>query len=299
MFVDRVMGFVRKPWTQKRVTIRFFARNALSKLPYLPIHVRLAVAPGENIHFWWSSVPSEEHPDRPFFDYWSEDRGELRFAWQYLSSGMVFFDVGAYRGLYSLLAAKKLSSQGRVVAFEPSRRERRYFGIHFWLNGLKKIRLEPYAVSSTSGTLKFFSVVSGYTTMNSLKRPSTEHPIREITVAAISLDQYLAEHKITQIDLMKIDVEGGELDAFRGASGLLSTIRPILICEVLDWVTRPWGYPARNIVTFLQQRGYEWFDFTDEGTISPHTLRDEYPEIRNYLAVPREKLALVERWQRA
>jgi hypothetical protein len=98
--------------------------------------------------------------------------------------------------------------------------------------------------------------------------------------------------------MMKIDVEGGELEAFRGASGMLSTIRPILICEVLDWVTQPWGYSARDIVSCLQQRGYEWFDFRDDGTISPHAQRDEYPEIRNYLAVPREKLALVERWQR-
>jgi FkbM family methyltransferase len=238
------------------------------------------------------------HSDRSLLEYWGDDRGELRFLWQFLSPGMVFFDVGAYHGIFSLLAAKRLASQGQIVAFEPSERERRRFHTHMRLNGISDVRLEPHAVTSTSETLKFFTVASGFTMMNSLRRPQVECPLREKTVDAISLDKYLRERRITQIDLMKIDVEGGELEAFRGASDALSTIRPILICEVLDWVTLPWGYPARDIVSCLQQYGYEWFDFRDEGTISPHARRDEYPEIRNYLAVPREKLALVERWQR-
>jgi FkbM family methyltransferase len=293
------MHFIRKPLAEKRATIRFFARKELSKLPYLPIHVRIAVTAGENIHFWWSCFTMAYHSDRSLLDYWGDDLGELRFLWQYLSPGKIFFDIGSYHGIFSVLAAKKLASHGQVVAFEPSRRERRRFKIHIRLNGLKKIRVEPYAVSSTDGALTFFTVASGFTSMNSLKKPMIECPLLENTVDSISLDRYLSERKITQIDLMKIDIEGGELAAFRGATGMLSTIRPILICEVLDWVTQPWGYPARDIVRFLEQHDYDWFDFWDDGTISPHAQRDEYPEIRNYLAVPREKLALVERWRRA
>jgi FkbM family methyltransferase len=296
--VGGFIRFVRKPVAEKRVTIRFFARSTLSKLPYLPIHVRLAVAPGESVSFWWSSLPVDDHPDRALLEYWGEDRGELRFLWGYLQPGMIFFDVGAYRGIFSLLAAKKLSSQGRVVAFEPSPRERRHFGMHIRMNGLKNIRVEPCAVSSASGTLEFFTVTSGHMTMNSLRRPPTECAVRKVTVDAISLDRYLAEHKIARIDVMKIDVEGGEMEAFRGASELLNAIRPILICEVLDWVTKSWGYPARDIVRLLQEHDYEWFDFRDDGTIFPHAQREEYPEVRNYLAVPREKLALAAKWRR-
>ena len=298
MFVDQFMRFVRKPAAEKQLTLRFFVRKELSRLPLVPIHLRLAVAPGENLGFWWSCFPMEHHSERDLLEYWGTDRGELRFLWQYLSAGMVFFDVGAYRGIFSLVAAKKLASQGQVVAFEPSQRERRHFEFHIRWNRLRNIRLEPYAVSSSGGNLTFFTVASGPTTMNSLKRPPIECALRETNVDAIPLDQYLSEHKISQIDVMKIDVEGGELEAFRGAKRMLSTIRPMLICEVLDWVTQPWGYPARDIVGCLQQQGYEWFDFHDDGTISPHAERDLYPEVRNYLAVPREKLALVERWQR-
>jgi FkbM family methyltransferase len=254
------------------------------------------VAPGEPLRFWWSYVPMADHPDRTLWEYWGDDLGELRFLWQFLAPGDVFFDIGAYHGIFSLVAAKRLGTQGRIVAFEPSQRERHRFELHMRWNGIVGISLEPYAASSTSERLKFFTVTSGFTSMNSLKRPPVDHPLREITVEAVSLDRYLVERKIGRLDLMKIDVEGGEIEAFRGAAHMLEVIRPVVICEVLDWVARSWGHAARDVVSFLRQREYEWFDFRDDGTIRSHKPRDEYPEARNYLAVPREKLVLVERW---
>jgi hypothetical protein len=102
----------------------------------------------------------------------------------------------------------------------------------------------------------------------------------------------------SRLDIMKIDVEGGEREAFRGARETLRSVRPIIICEVLDWVTHPWGYPACEIIGCLCEENYVWFDFHDDGGISPHQRVSEYPEIRNDLAVPREKLPLVSRWRR-
>jgi hypothetical protein len=88
---------------------------------------------------------------------------------------------------------------------------------------------------------------------------------------------------------MKIDTEGGEVDAFRGADRLLSRIRPLIICEVLDLVTRSWGYAAADIMSLLRTYDYEWFDVLSDGSLTPHLSRMEYPEVRNYVAVPREK----------
>jgi len=297
--MNRLVRFARKPAAEKQAAIRFFARMALSKLPYAPIRTRLAVAPGEHLRFWWSYVPMADHSDRTLWEYWGDDRGELRFLWQFLCPGKVFFDIGAYHGIFSLVAAKRLGLQGQTVAFEPSQRERRRFALHMRWNGLGGIRLEPYAVCNTCAPLKLFTVTSGFTSMNSLRKPPIEDPLREMIVEAVSLDHYLLERQIAQIDLMKIDVEGGELEVFRGSNRMLNTIRPILICEVLDWVTRPWGYAAREIVSFLHQHDYEWFDFRDDGTISIHAPREQYPDVRNYLAVPREKLPFVEPWQRS
>jgi FkbM family methyltransferase len=295
--VNRLVRFALKPASEKRVTVRFFARKALTKLPFAPVRVHLNVAPGEDIYFWWSYVPDVDHADRSLLEYWSDDLGELRFLWQFLKPGMAFFDVGAYHGVFSVIGGLKMSGEGRIVAFEPSPRERRRFDLHCRMNGLTGVRLEPYAVSAASGQAAFFTVKEGFTTMNSLKRPAIDHPLQQLSVDKLSLDQYLERHDIRAVDLMKIDVEGGELEAFLGAKKLLSCVRPLLICEVLDWVTRPWGYEAREIVERLRAQGYEWFDFCEDGTLRPLLLREAYSEFRNYLAVPKEKLTLIERWR--
>lgn len=239
-----------------------------------------------------------DHADRTLWEYWGDDRGELRFLWQFLGPGMVFFDIGAYHGIFSLVAAKRLGAQGHIVAFEPSQRERRRFELHMRWNGVDGVRLEPYAVSSSSEPLKFFTVTSGFTTMNSLRRPPVDDPLSEMIVEAVSLDRYLEDRKINRLDLMKIDVEGGEIEAFRGSRHVLQVIRPVVICELLDWVARAWGHAARDIVRFLQEHEYEWFDFRDDGTICRHEARGEYRDAQNYLAVPSEKLSLVQPWQR-
>lgn len=293
----RLLGFIKKPAADKRVTIRFLARKALSKLPYLPIRSELALAPGERLSFWWSYVPMADHTDRTLLEYWGDDRGELRFLWQFLEPGMVFFDVGAYHGIFSLVAAKRLGSQGRIVAFEPSERERLRFLLHMRWNGVTGIALEPYAVGSSCEILKFFTVVSGFTTMNSLRKPPIEDPLCEVSVEAISLDRFFEERRITRLDVLKIDVEGGEIEALRGASRVLTVTRPILICEMLDWVSQAWGHAAREIPAFLGQYEYDWFDFRDDGTLFRHERRSEYPDARNYLAVPKEKMPLIQRWQ--
>jgi FkbM family methyltransferase len=297
--LQRVTRFLRKTPEQQRTTLRFFARKSLSRLPFIPVPLRIEIAPGRPLSLWWSLLPTADHPNRTLLEYAGDDCSELRFLWEFLKPGMTFFDVGAHHGVYSLLAARKLCSGDTVIAFEPSPRERRRFQLHLQMNEVTHVRLEPYAVSARSGAFDFFTVTSGFTTMSSLQRPAIDHPIRKISIEAVSLDDYLNQRRIPSIDLMKIDVEGGELQAFAGATRLLQLLRPIIICEVLDWVTQPWGYAAREIVSCLQRHAYVWFDFAEDGKIALHEPRHEYPETRNYLAVPREKLALVEAWRRA
>jgi hypothetical protein len=59
-------------------------------------------------------------------------------------------------------------------------------------------------------------------------------------------------------------------------------------------VTKPWGRAAVEAVDYLAERGYQWFEFDEDGRIFPHARLEQYPEIKNYLAVPREKLSAIE-----
>jgi FkbM family methyltransferase len=267
--IDRALKFVRKPWADKSVVFRYFFRRGIAKLAYLPVPVWIRVSPQTELRVWWSKVVAAFNPDRHFFDYWDSDLGELAFLWRFLEPGMVFLDVGAYHGVYSVIAGRKLGQPNSVFAFEPSPRDRKRLKMHLRMNRISSVCVVPYAVSSSSGPLRFFQVKSENTTMNSLRRPATTSEVREISVEAISLDDFAEKRPGLRVDVMKIDAEGSELEIFEGGRKFLAANRPIIICEVLDRVTSGWGYQAREIVALLEEEGYEWYSFRPDGTFSP------------------------------
>ncbi|HUO34602.1 MAG TPA: FkbM family methyltransferase [Candidatus Acidoferrum sp.] len=262
----------------------------------MPVPVRLKIDEEEALKFWWSYVVPYFDPAREFFDYWGKDVADLQFLWHVLKPGMVFLDIGAYHGIYSLVAAKRLNGTGRVVAFEPSPREFARLRLHLGWNGIRNARAEHLAVAAAGGEKEFFQVSSGDTSRGGLRAPTSNDLVRPLTVSVVSLDDYLRKASLDRVDVVKLDVEGGELDALRGASSLLERHRPMFICEVLDIATEPWGYKAREIVSAFLSHDFEWFDLRPGGRLSAHKNQELYPEVRNYLAVPREKLGSIREW---
>lgn len=287
-----ISNFLMKSWPQRYRTMQFYLRRGLSKLPFLPVPVRLKVSPTEEIRLWWSQLVPYFDEHRGFLDYWADDEGELRFLWKSLEPGMVFIDIGAYKGIYSMVAAKKLRGNGTIIAFEPSPREYRRLCLNLRLNRMAIVRPEMLALGAATTQTEFFQVASGDTSRNGLRPPASSDPVAKISVAAVSLDDYVARHHLQRLDVIKLDLEGGELDFLRGAAAVLAEFRPILICEVLDAATKVWAYDASRIISTLQDLGYAWFEFREDGSTVPHPLQSEYPRVRNYLAVPREKCGL-------
>ena len=191
---------------------------------------------------------------------------------------MVFLDIGAHHGLYSLVAAKRLGTDGTVVAFEPSAPEFRRLRLHLRLNGMCSVRTEPIA--------------TGDNTRGGLRPPASSDRVSETSVETACLDDYVRRLAFDHVDLVKLDVEGGELEVMNGASMVLAKFRPIFICEVLDATTRVWGYGAREIVLMFQSSGFQLFEVRLDGSIVPHEVRDHYPDVRNYVAVPKERCRL-------
>jgi len=97
---------------------------------------------------------------------------------------------------------------------------------------------------------------------------------------------------LKRVDLVKLDVEGGEREVFQDASLVLTRFRPIFICEVFDATTQAWGYRAREIIQMLESFGFNWFAIRSDGSIVPHKIREHCPEIRSYVAVPKEKCTM-------
>jgi FkbM family methyltransferase len=213
---------------------------------------------------------------------------EAQLVERFLRKGMTVLDIGAHHGFYTLLASKCVGTAGRVIAFEPSPRERKRLKEHVRINKCRNVEIEPFALGKESGSEELFIVQGQEDWCNSLRLPVVQAMTTTMTVQVKSLDQYLAHRNIAQVDFVKLDVEGAELDVLKGAHGLLrSKGKPVLLVEVFDIRTDPWGYRAREIVQLLARLQYRWFD------IGPHGAAEEIGSDldvydRNLVAVPEE-----------
>ena len=131
----------------------------------------------------------------------------------------VFFDVGANVGFYSLLASKLLG-QGKVYAFEPLSRNLEYLEKHLALNCATNVEVLGLAVSDTNGSATFAIEPTGF-----MGRLADEG---DVTVPTATLDSLVEAGRILPPDYIKMDIEGAELLALRGASKIFQRHHPVL-----------------------------------------------------------------------
>ena len=236
---------------------------------------------------WWLAGPGSL--DERLLNGDFETR-ELMFVQRYLRPGMVVFDIGAHHGLYSVLAAKRVGEKGWVRSFEPSPRERKYLKQNLRINHCHNVRVESFALGSSAGRAELFLVEGTGDCCHSLRQPSVATTSRKVPVEMQTLDEYLQREKIEKVDFIKLDVEGGEMEVLRGATRLLqSAERPVILVEVEDIRTAPWGYRAEMIIRHLENLGYRWQGLTDNGSLVPVDTKAESYD-GNFVAWPEERL---------
>jgi FkbM family methyltransferase len=149
----------------------------------------------------------------------------------YLKSGDVFYDIGANVGFFTVLAAKLVGSSGKVYAFEPDRQNADCIRHNIQLNQFNNTAVWQKAVSHTTGTGELLlAEYSGGHTLSVVDRPPDL--AGSITVELVSIDDLISQGKLTPPNLVKIDVEGAELDVLRGMIQTIKQYQPIIIYEV-------------------------------------------------------------------
>jgi len=215
---------------------------------------------------------------------------ERSFVERYLKPGMVVLDIGANQGFYTLLASRLVSHTGKVISFEPSPRERKALLLHKRLNRCGNVSVQALALGEKAATADLHVIKDTHTGLNSLKPPVTTSETSVVRVRVDTLDAWLGSHEIAHVDFIKMDVEGGELAVLKGASRLLERPpRPIILAEVEEVRTQPWGYPAKEIIEFLRTRDCKWFQISDDGSLVDLDLNSQ--EFNgNFVAVPDERM---------
>jgi FkbM family methyltransferase len=175
-----------------------------------------------------------------------------RFLAEHLSPGMVFYDLGANLGFFSLIAARQVGVAGQVYGFEPDPENAQRVQANLTHNGFKNFTHINAAAWRETGTVTF----SRSHESSSLDRGTGQIvPMGQgqtIEVPAIALDAFTRTARPP--DLIKCDVEGAEVEALRGASSVLAKWHPDIVCEIHSPEN---GVAVRD---HLLQLGYRVFD---------------------------------------
>lgn len=142
----------------------------------------------------------------------------------------VFVDVGAHIGKYTIMMARRLGSRGRVIAFEPDYDNYRVLEKNVSLNQLENVIPLNKSLWREKGKLKLYYPNDKHTDMRTVAwHVNWKHHI----VEADTLDNVLKELGIESVDLIKIDVEGAEIEVLEGAKETLKQ-SPKIVFESLD-----------------------------------------------------------------
>ena len=143
-----------------------------------------------------------------------------------ITQGAVVYDVGANVGIYSLLASLRAGPSGKVYAFEPLERNLQHLRRHIALNNLQNCTVFEEAVCNEEGTRRFSTAASDSCT-------ARLSPDGEIRVPSTTLDTCIyGAKRLCPPDIIKIDVEGAELEVLEGAHRALAEFHPTIFLEI-------------------------------------------------------------------
>ncbi len=161
-------------------------------------------------------------------------------------------DIGCHKGEI-LQFILKLAPNGQHFAFEPIP----YLYTQLNVKFKNQARIFPFALSDKSGQTTFNLVKNApaYSGINQRKYAVEKPEIEEIQVELKQLDEVIPE--TTQIDFIKIDVEGGEFDVLKGAKNLLSRHHPIIVFECGIGASEFYGTNPVELFNYLDNLNYK------------------------------------------
>jgi FkbM family methyltransferase len=149
--------------------------------------------------------------------------------------GDIVVDIGAHMGRYTIISSKRVGANGKVVAIEAHPNNFEMLNRNIELNQLTNVIPLNYAVYSKDKKIKLYlpEVESGYTIYNTIMSNRARTEDKFVEVNANTLDHLLQLKGIMDINWVKIDVEGAELEVLKGATNVLSKSKDIaLLIEV-------------------------------------------------------------------
>ncbi len=229
--------------------------------------------------------------------FWTYIRSCERFAIlsfvKVVASSDVFIDIGANRGYYSLVALSS-SQTIHVHSFEVNKKTVSMLKLHLSQFKNRNIEVHDFALGKFNGMAYLHSyedLGSGADTLFPLEKYGKT---RSVEVPVRTLDSIFDDVDPTRTYVMKIDVEGGELDIIRGGASFIAQVNPIILMEINIQMLDPSGGVAavKNVLASL---GYQLFWINERGSyvkwddseLLPHVESLGFAYSANYICLPK------------
>ena len=175
------------------------------------------------------------------------DRDERRLLGRYLSPGAVVVDAGANIGIYAQFLAQRVGATGLVHAFEPS--PENFVRLRQTMKNMPNVRANQMTLSDKTGESLLY--ISDNLNVDHRAYPTTGDSRRTVTIRSTTLDDYFKPGD--RVDLIKMDIQGFELHALRGARRVLDDNPGVaLLLEFWPYGLKQAGGSGGELVSFLK-----------------------------------------------
>jgi FkbM family methyltransferase len=187
------------------------------------------------------------------------DDPDLALVGALLSPGDIFIDGGAHVGMFTLVAASRVGPAGKVLAFEPAPAARAQLLRNIELSRFPWVQISARALADSAGSRDFVAFSNDAWGSSSFAPPPQFTGGHAEAVETTTLDTAIAGLDQARIRLVKLDLEGAEYSALRGAASLLRDVQPDFLIELEPEHLARQGTSAADVAALFKQHGYRFF----------------------------------------
>jgi FkbM family methyltransferase len=194
-----------------------------------------------------------------------------------IEPGDIVFDIGANVGWITERAAWLVGKNGRVHSFEPSPTTCKNLRRRLTCMGLSNVIVNEFALGGGPGIVTLYEYAENYGGSSSLRTGAApgQHLVAETSVAMKTLDDYVEQNSIPNVRLVKMDIQGSEIDVLHGARRFLTAPnRPVLYIEVERVASEAFGYGVNDLLNSIMDMGYTLYAWRDNGLINIRSQAD-------------------------
>lgn len=231
------------------------------------------------------------------------DEPEVKFVYRSVKEGDTCLDLGANFGQYAYHLSKAVGESGQVFSFEPVPYTFKTLAQVVERLGLSNVEIVNKGCSDKNESVVFelpiqesgaYSAGQAYIGERDDDRKGKETQVRwsgvkQVKCEVVRLDDFLPD--LENLTLVKADVEGAELFAFKGGEKLIDKFLPHVICEINPWFFDGFGIDLSDLTSFFFEKGYRLYFFESDGAsdslteVSPEEIVED-----NYIFIHSSKI---------